>query len=111
MNNEITIIQPDRIIKKSGHNETIIPTHSKEYELVGWELHNDFYLANESTRYATKQEAEAYYFKVNGKSIYGDKGKVKIYPLYKWKKSLFNPYFIGWNEGYTPKNEKQEKNN
>ena len=138
MTKEITIIQPDRIIRKSGNKETIIPTHSKEYDLVGWEIYDCPYLSKMGiVEQPTRELAEKEYrrnlnmLKRHVKSVpvwinpegkyyfaYADgetlkklsfKERIKIYPLYKWRKALFNPYFVGWKEGYTPKNDKENK--
>jgi len=140
MAKEITIIQPDRIIRKSGNEETVIPTHGREYDLVGWEIYDYPYLSKMGiVEQPTRELAEKEYWKnlnmlkrhVKSVPVWIDpKGKyyfayadgrnlrklsfeerIKICPLCKWKESLFNPYFVGWKEGYTPKNGKSKKQN
>ena len=136
MKKEITIIQPDKIIKKSGNKEIEIPTHSKECDLIGWEVCDYPYLSKMAiVEQPTKKLAEKEYWKnikqlrewvehtpvwkyPNGNFIFSATSedvenlglkkllfneRIKIFPLYKWKKSLFNPYFVGWKEGYVPK--------
>ena len=133
---EITIIQPDKIIKKSGNKEGEMPTHSKEYDLVGWEIYDYPYLSKMAiVEQPTREFAEKEYWKnikqlkewvehtpvwkyPDGRFIFSAtpedmkklelkklsfSERIKIFPLYKWKKSLFNPYFAGWKEGYVPK--------
>ena len=70
------IIKPDSIIEKNGNVIIITPTHSKEYELVGYEIYDMPYCSQMPiVQQPTKEAIEREYFK-------------NIQELKKWVKNV-----------------------
>jgi len=123
MTEENICIRPDSITKITRGEKAVkiecIPTHSEKAELTGYEIYDNWTLTKHGTLPLTKDKKAVEEDFCNNKPDfdkeietkpffqihYGapkEKREFKVYPVYRWKEAIFNPYFVGWNEGYIP---------